>query len=339
LKIWINIVLIAIFLSACEGSADNLLQPETDSPETDSFVDLSKRDKPPAITQNPWSEVIVNVSDFSHATGMFVDIGGFEIRNQSTEEMLLAAPGSDGGFVRLKRAPQRTPPARPASSRAWDKGCYFSLMMRAKKLETIIEDARPLGWTTLTEMAFLEFGPSKLHIVVLTHESGIRVQLYERLTTPVPEAFPPFERLSRPFNIMQMVEDRDTSYNFFQQKLGFDTFFYGRPYVSEKEEIMPLGIPKELTTKTPYKTGIVTPKSGLEWGRMEMIDIEDMPDGVDYSQQCNDKYTGIVAVRFPVENIEAVHKDLRARKVDFKRSGSTIKVKTPDGSNIEFYVQ
>jgi len=121
-------------------------------------------------------------------------------------------------------------------------------MMRAKNLPSIIQDAKALGWTPLTEMAYLEFGPSKLNIVVLTHESGVRVQLYERLTTPLPEGFTPFDRISRPFNIMQMVEDRDAGYNFFQQKLGFDTFFYGKPYISQEEEVMPLGIPPKLTT-------------------------------------------------------------------------------------------
>lgn len=326
---WVGLVAL---LGACGEPA--VKAPE---PPPDTFVDLSKRDKPPAITQNPWRDVVINVTDFSHATGMFVDIGGFEIRNRSDTSMLLAAPGSDGGYVQLKLVPQGTPPARPASSTAWDKGCYFSLMMRAKNLETIILDAGAYGWKPHTEMAYLEFGPSKLHIVVLTHESGLRVQLYERLTTPIPEVFPPFERLSRPFNIMQMVEDRDTSYDFFQQKLGFDTFFYGRPYVSEKEEVMPLGIPKELTTRIPYKTGIITPKAGLEWGRMEMIDIENMGGGVDYSGRCNAEHTGLIAVRFPVEDLAAVHKNLRARKVDFNRLGDVIAVKSPDGSNIEFF--
>lgn len=330
MKYWLAGLMLT--LGACGEAA-----VKTITPESGKFVDLSKRAKPVAITQNPWRDVVINVTDFKHATGLFVDIGGFEIRSQSASSMVIAAPGSTGGYVHLKRVPEGSLPARPASSTAWDKGCFFSLMMRAKNLEDIIDDALPMGWQPHTEMAYLEFGPSKLHIVVLTHESGIRVQLYERLTTPVPEAFPPFERLSRPFNIMQMVEDRDISYDFFQQKLGFDTFFYGKPYVSETEEIMPLGIPKALTTTIPYKTGIMTPKAGLEWGRVEMIDIENMPGGVDFSARCNAGHTGIIAVRFPVEDLAAVRKDLRARDVDFTATENSISVKTPDGSNLEFF--
>jgi len=327
----------ALFVSACKDNELPEQSPPAAQVKPATFVDLSKRDKPPAITQNPWREVVINVTDFDHVTGLLQSIGGFDVRFKSGQEMLLAAPGSDGGFVRLKKLPAGAQPARPPHSRAWDKGCYFSLMMRAKNLEAIIADAAPLGWNPLTDMAYLEFGPSKLHIVVLTHFSGVRVQLYERLTTPVPEAFPPFERLSRPFNIMQMVEDRDDGYDFFQQKLGFDTFFYGPPYVSSVEEVMPLGIPKNLTTKIPYKTGIMTPKTGLEWGRMEMIDIEGMTDGVNFSGRCNPHRTGIISVRFPVEDIDAVQAELANRKVPLTRDGVQIFIKTPDGSNIEFY--
>jgi len=299
--------------------------------------DLSIRPKPAAITQNPWQEIVINVESFSDIAPLFEDIGGFERLEQTSTELLLGAKGSEGGYIRLTQI-GTAPPARPATSRAWDKGCYFSLMMRAKNLETIIADAKPLGWTPLTEMAYLEFGPSRLHIIVLTHNSGVRVQLYERLTTPVPAAFPSFERLSRPFNVMQMAKDRDAGYDFFQQKLGFDTFFYGPPYVSKKEEVMPLGIPVGMTTKIPYKTAIMTPKTGLEWGRMEMIDIENMEGGINYADRCNSDHTGIVKVRFPVENLVDVRKDLRARKVDIYNSSSkSLSVKTPDGANIEFY--
>ncbi|MEP3890253.1 MAG: hypothetical protein ABJN69_07280 [Hellea sp.] len=301
------------------------------------WIDLSKRDKPSAITQNPWHEVVINVAQFEDLTPFFQEIAGFEILDQTADELRLGAPNAESGFIRLKRIGD-APPARPASSRAWDKGCYFSLMMRAKNLPSIIEDAAPLGWTPLTDMAYLEFGASKLHIVVLTHKSGMRVQLYERLNRPIPEGFTPFERISRPFNIMQMVEDRDVGYDFFQQKLGFDTHFYGPSYTSEKEEVMPLGIPPKLTTSIPYLTGIMTPKSGNIYGRMEMIDIQGMKDSVNYADRCDYNHTGIVAVRFEVEELGAVRKNLRARKVDIIGGDTkSLRIKTPDGANIEFY--
>ena len=324
------IILIGCALTACGPSA-NFSDVKAEG------LDLTLRAKPAAITQEPWQEVLINVEKLEDISPFFTQIGGFEILEQSVSDLLLGAKGAEGSFVRLRQIGQAEP-ARPAASRAWDKGCYFSLMMRAKNLPSIIEDAKPLGWTALTDMAYLEFGPSKLNIIVLTHKSGIRVQLYERLTTPLPQGFTPFERLSQPFNIMQMVEDRDAGYDFFQQKLGFDTFFYGKPYVSEKEEVMPLGIPPKLTTTIPYLTAIMAPKTGLEYGRMEMIDIENMDDGLNYADRCNYDHTGIMAVRFKVEDIEAIRKELRSRDVNIgKATAKSLSLKTPDGSNIEFY--
>ena len=278
-------------------------------------ADVTLRTKPSAITDKPWQEVVINVEHFEDIAPFFQNIGSFEVLAQSETDLVLGAQGSENGFIHLKTIGE-APPARPASSRAWDKGCYFSLMMRAKNLPSIIEDAKPLGWTPLTQLAYLEFGPSKLNIVVLTHETGVRVQLYERLTPPLPQDFTPFKRLSQPFNIMQMVENRNLGYDFYQQKLGFDTFYFGGPTRSEKEEVMPLGIPKKLTTTMPYLTGIMTPKAGLEYGRMEMIDINGMSDGTNYVSRCNDEHTGIIKVRFLVDDIHAVRKNLRKRKVD-----------------------
>jgi len=318
-------------MAACNPSQD------TSSETTSEWVDLSERDKPNAITQDPWQEVVINVAKFDDLTPFFQGLAGFKILEETPNDLLLGAPGADGSFIRLRQIGEALP-ARPATSRSWDKGCYFSLMMRAKNLSSIIDDAKSLGWTPLTDKAYLEFGASKLHIVVLTHQSGMRVQLYERLNRPIPEGFTPFERISRPFNIMQMVEDRDVGFDFFQQKLGFDTYFYGPPYTSETEEVMPLGIPPELTTSIPYLTGIMTPKLGNIYGRMEMIDIEGMEGGVNYADRCDYNHTGIMAVRFEVDDIVAVQKDLRARDVKIHKSyAKGLRIKTPDGSNIEFY--
>jgi len=330
LLIWL---LIIIFLTACVPSD---LEREAEIEKAD-WVDLSLRTKAEAITTQPWQSVIIIEEKLGTIAPLFTKIGGYETVSKSTSQWILKAPDSEAGYIHLIENKYAIGPMRPVNSRAWDKGCFYSIMMRAKDTQSIIDDAKALGWTPLTDIAYLEFGPSKLNIIVLTHKSGVRVQLYERLTTALPEGFPAFERLSQPFNIMQMVEDRDVSYDFFQQKLGFDTFFYGPPFAPAKPSVMPLGIPVELTPKTPYKTGIMTPKTGLEWGRVEMIDVENMP-GDNLSQRCTKDYSGIYGVSFPVTNIERVRKQLTSRNVPIVLDKqSALWIKTPDGSNIEFF--
>ena len=311
--------------------------PKIDTAKDEAWTDLSKRDKPSAIVDMPWQSVVIGVPDLLDAPRLFQEIGGFTVRSDSEDGLTLGAPGVDGGLLQFQKTAQSAAQTRPFGSRSWDTGCYFSIMMRAKNIPSIITDAKGLGWAPLTEMAYLEFGPSKLNIIVLGHKkTGLQVQLYERLTTPLPEGFPEFERISRPFNMMQMVRDRDAAYTFYQQNLGFETFYYGKPYLSETEEVMPLGIPPKLTTTTPYQAGIVTPQQGLEWGRMEMIEVM-MDGGKDLAGACEPGNIGIHTVRFEVDNVADTSKDLRARKVNIVQSSNRLlRVKTPDGANIEF---
>ena len=328
------LVMSAVMLSACTPSSNTKTVPDFPA---DEWVDLSKVEKPAPIANTPWFDVTVIVKDFDDIAPFFTNIAGYETVAKNEADWLLGAPGSDSGYIHLVKNEDALGPSRPATSKAWDKGCYWSIMMRAKDIPSIIEDAKPLGWTPLTDVAFLKFGPSELNIVVLTHESGVRVQLYERMTTPLPEGFTPFERVSRPFNIMQMVEDRDAAYAFLRTGLGFENFYFGEPTLSKKEEVMPLGIPPKLTTTKPYRAGIVTPFDGAQWGRMEVIDIEGM-DGENYAERCTTDYTGIYGVGFIVPDIAEVKASLSLRSIPIAEENKmSVWVKAPDGANIEFW--
>ena len=117
--------------------------------------------------------------------------------------------------------------------------------------------------------------------------------------------------------------------------MGFDTFYYGPPTVSKKPEVVPIGIPVDKAMTTPYMAGIMTPKTGLEWGRMEMIEV-DMDGGKDLSSRCERSNIGITEVRFRVEDIGSVKTALKSRGVAVQMENLAVRVKTPDGANITF---
>lgn len=316
------------------------------------------------VTTSVWQEAVVSVTDIDRSAQFFTGIGGYEPKwrgpldaseiaawglptSASGEALLLGPAGQDTGLVRLVRFDNagHRKPTRPGA-RAWDTGCYFSLMVRMKDMQSIYDDAIAMGWWTETPITYLEFGESKLNVMVFRGPDGIQVQGYERLTPPLPEAIPPFERFTRPFNIMQMVRDRDAAYAFFTDVLGFETFYKGKPYVSEEPVYMPLGIPKNLTTTARYQAGIVYPTPG-EFGRMEMIEMMDL-EGHDYADRCNAPNLGILAVRFPVKSVRRA--EFRIKESDWPIAmplGRAViepygpvrlfSVKTPDGSNIQFY--
>ena len=103
----------------------------------------------------------------------------------SAEELLLSAEGSDVGFIRLIRFDNvgTKKPMRPGS-RAWDTGCYFSLMVRMKGLRQIYDEAIEMGWWSETPVAQISFGESRLDVVIFKGPDGIQVQGYDRLEPP-----------------------------------------------------------------------------------------------------------------------------------------------------------
>jgi len=320
--------------------------------------------QPDPVTSEVWQEAVVSVTDLDRTAKFFIDIGGYETKWRGTlndseleswglkkgatgEALLLGQANRNEGFVRLVRFDNagRKEPTRPGS-RSWDTGCYFSLMVRAKNMADIYDDAIKLGWWSETPVTQHTFGDSKLNIIIFQGPDGVQVQAYERLSLPIPEAFPKFERLSGPFNIMQMVRDRDASYAFMTNVLGFATFYNGKPYVSKTPEYMPLSIPKNLTTSARYKAGIVFPVVG-ERGRLEIIEMMDL-EGRDYADRCKAPNLGILAVRFPVVSAEKTatrlqkhewHIDTNIRNVRIEPYGNLdlLSIKTPDGANIQFY--
>lgn len=317
------------------------------------------------VTNKPWREAVISVTDPDITARFFKEIGGYEelgrgslsasavaawglAREARGKYLLLRAPmGGDFGHVRLvsfDNAGTRKP-MRPGA-RAWDTGCYFSMMIRVKDMQSIYDDAIRLGWWTETPITALQFGESDLRVVIYRGPDGVQVQTYDRLSPPLPAAIPVFDRMTAPFNMMQMVADRDVAYDFFTQVLGFDTFYKGKPYTAKTPTPTPIGIPLNLTTSVPYRAGIVYPVAG-EFGRMEMIEVMGL-DGFDYSHQCEAPNLGILAVRYPVDDVEqakatilerggAIWRDVSGAELGELGEVKLFSVKTPDGSIMQFF--
>ena len=319
---------------------------------------------PSPITTQPWLMATASVSDLDQTARFFVEIAGYEqvyrgpldpaeisalnlMEGASGEVLTLKAPESEAGFVRLIRFDNagRKVPTRPGA-RAWDTGCFWSFMVRAYDLESIYDDAIAMGWGTETQIAPLSFNGSELNIVVFKGPDGLQVQAYERLNRPVPEGYTPFERLSRPFNIMQMIRDREAVRVLMEDVLGFERVWYGPPYTDDEPTLMPLGIPQNLTTSVPYKAGIFTPQTQTLYGRMEYIEIDGL-DGFDFADRCKAPNLGWLSVTYPVESAADARALIEERGWPIEQSEyastrpafgalSVFSIRAPDGALIEF---
>ena len=142
------------------------------------------------VTTSPWREVVVSVSNLERTARFFRNIGGYSLRDSGTlsasevaawglppaaraSYQLLAPTGSTDGWIRLVDFDDagEQAPMRPGA-RAWDSGCYFSLMVRVKDIGAVYTDAIELGWWTETPITYLEFGPSKLWVMIFRGPDG-----------------------------------------------------------------------------------------------------------------------------------------------------------------------
>jgi catechol 2,3-dioxygenase-like lactoylglutathione lyase family enzyme len=319
--------------------------------------------RPAPVTSQPWLMTTASVTDLDASARFFREIGGYETLWQgalsaqeiaafglaepaSGEALVLAAPGAAHGWVRLVRFDNagRKVPTRPGA-RAWDTGCFWSLMVRAKDMEAVYDDAIAMGWWTHTPITDLNFGDSVLKVVVFQGPDGLQVQAYERLSPPLPEAFGPFGRISQPFNIMQMTHDREAVRGLMEDVLGFGRFWFGAPYVDAQPTYMPLGIPRNLTTSVPYKAAIFEPHPG-EFGRMEYIEIDGL-QGHDFAERCRAPNLGWLSVTYPVADAAAAEALIRARGWEIASArremargpfgtADVFSIRAPDGAWIEF---
>lgn len=320
--------------------------------------------KPTPITTKPWSEAVVSVSDLDRTAAFFTDIGGYNVRwrgaldkqelssfglpaEASGDAVLLGHLDHPTGMIRLVKFENAgyQDLMRPGGQ-AWDSGCFATIMVRAKNLRGLYDKAIAMGWLPATPIVRLYFNTSTLDVVILRGPDGIQVQAYERLAPALPAEVGDFDAFSRPFNVMQMVKQMDTAYDFYTRVLGFDTFYYADPYRAKEPEFSPLGMPKDLSTTMAYQAGILYPVAG-EFGRMELIDHPDF-GGYDFSDRCDAPNFGILAVRFAVDDINAAQKQLLDH--DWPLQFAPVKasiapygevgifgLKTPDGALIQFY--
>ncbi|MDB4281730.1 hypothetical protein N9872_02010 [Paraglaciecola sp.] len=317
------------------------------------------------VTTAPWQELVVSVSDIDRTALFFKTLGGYRVLDSgqlsrseisawgltsaaSATYSLIGPKDAESGLIRLVDFDNagKQVPMRPGA-RAWDTGCFFSVMVRVKEIESLYSEAIDLGWWTETPIASLQFGSSDLRIVIFKGPDGLQVQGYERLSPALPTEVGPFERMSKPFNVMQMVADHGAAYRFLTEGLGFDTFYTGPPVTAPYPTISPIGIPESLATKVGYQAGIVFPVAG-EYGRMEVIQLHGLK-GQDYRDQCRAPNLGILAVRFPVDDIKPVAERLQRfgaevvtlRQVEWPQSElvDIVEARSPDGAIIQFYAK
>ncbi len=309
-----------------------------------------------------WQEAVLSVSDASQWQRQLKDIAGWEAiysgdvdRRQleqwgldnevSATVTVMQNPGETQGLVRLVQFFGAEQVQIRSSAQSWDTGGFLSLLLRSRGVDKNFSDARRYQWTGYNDPVTLFLGPERrLRNVVLRGPDGINFGVYERVV-PGLDGWPNLKKMSRPFNSMQIIKDRDATVAFYEGVLGFVSMSIGNSPAAQVEANN-FGLPANLVTSTPLKSAIMHPVGG-ESGRVEFVEWDGL-DGRDLSDRAIAPNLGILTLRFPVSDAAGRAAEIAEKGGRLMAEPATVtmppygdvslfSVATPDGVFLEFF--
>jgi len=318
-------------------------------------------DEWPLDPANGWQEAVVSVSDLDSWQAYMVSLAEWrpvtkapvdprQLRQWglkdgvTAEQVVMQNPGETQGLVRFIKFAGAEQVQIRSSAQPWDTGGIFSLLVRSPSVDRNFETARRYDWTGYNDPVDLKFGGSHLRNVILRGPDGVNFGVYERVTPPL-EGFPNMGPMTRPFNAMQIVDDKDATMTFFQGVLGFTAMTDTR-YTPADASANNFGLPKNYVTEVALKAGILHPTGG-NTGRVEIVQWDGFT-GRDLKSRAVPPNLGILSLRYPVPDAEARAAEIAAtgwsiwsqpKRIDLPPYGPVVLfgVRSPDGVIIEFF--
>lgn len=321
-----------------------------------------------------WQEAVISVSNAQPLLRFFRDIAGWQVGPSrpmplptrqfylgnglagsalqslpaaSAREWLVTDKAGKPGFIRVVELGSST--ARPlrAGAMPWDTGGILSLMTRSNATTRVFDAALAAGWSAVNEPVEFTMTDTgvKLSNVILRGPDGVHISIYERLQPRMPDE-PDLQRLRRPFNSMQSVRDIGAARRFYTEVLGFEILNSG-DFVNAVRLPNNFAVPANLVVAAPLPFAIMGPrKTGPT--QVEVVQLRGV-EGRDLAARADpDKNLGIIALRFPVSDLQAVQQRILAAHWPLARSPTELDivpygrvtllaVKSPDGAWLEFF--
>jgi len=313
------------------------------------------------VMPSGFHEVVFSVSDLEEATNFYLEVAGWEVAGQNEaaaelagywgidpdytiHEILLKNPGTDSGFLRLVAIPDADKEQIRSSAQTWDTGGIFDVNTRSLDIHKKFDQFRRHGWQATSDPIQFTFGPFVVWEVLLKGPDGVVFAVSERVAPPL-EGWPNLRELSHIFNSTQIVADFETSLAFYRDALGFKIYLeHEGPSTKPGPNV--LGLPHNLASEIPRKVVILSP-DGSNAGSVELIAF-DGATGTDFSERAKAPNLGILALRFPVTDLEAYRQRLADHGVVPVNGPSTftmepygeveiMTIRSPEGAWLEFY--
>ena len=277
-----------------------------------------------------WRETLVSVADVDTWVRTYLELGEWELRYEGdvepevidylrvppgtrAREAVVGRTGLEFGFVRLVSFDGGRHPVIRSNGRPWETGGWFDLNARVDDMQATFEQLQDLGWGSVSDPIEYDFGPFTVKEWVAYGPDGVNLAIIQRLHPPLePDARP--GRMGPHFNSTQIVDDIGTARHFYQDVLGFSSTVdvTDEPMMPEPRQNV-LGVPNEQAATQPWNISMLTPP-GAEGGTVEIISLPGI-SGREFAPLADPPNRGIVSLRFPVDDVEALHRRLVAADV------------------------
>ena len=308
-----------------------------------------------------WSEVVQSVSDLEQHRRFLEEVAGWTLlSNGQVDSSILAAwgldssvtarqammgnPGTERGFIRLVQFSGADQLQIRSNAQSWESGGILDINVRVRDMDANFREFQGYGWQAHSDPVQYAFGPFEVKEWITTGPDGLSFALIERMK-PELEGWPQLRDISRAFNSTQVVSDMPSALHFYRDVLGFQKYMYWKG-VSQEAGPSVLGLPLELTTQIEREVWILHPE-GVNDGSIELLQFHGL-SGRDLAPNAVPPNLGILMLRFPVDNLDALINRLKESDVDLQGPASStrlepwgesrqISVRAPDGAWLDFY--
>jgi len=317
------------------------------------------------MTVHGFTEVIVSVENMDRLSETLTKVAGWTAKDlpdappeqfpawhvpdscTRKEQRLLTAENDTDGHLRLVKfhGCEGESKIMRSSQRCWDTGGIFNIDVYVKDVDSLYRELQREGWTAFGDPVDYGWGGFEVRENVAVSPDAITIgmlQAYGIILIELPE----FAHMSRAFNSAQIVRDFDESMSFYIDKLGWKVLVNS----SVKDAIEPgqelFGIPSPVAYSVERKVSILHPQ-GTNNGAVELIEMSELT-GRDFTEDCVAPNLGYLALRFPVDDLDAYAKEITEIGVELYSGISDVNIapygetrcfsiRTPDGAILEFY--
>ncbi|HVY34413.1 MAG TPA: VOC family protein [Caulobacteraceae bacterium] len=306
-----------------------------------------------------WREAVVIVADPAPWIETLTTVGGWEMAHRGppdsalnafwalppqarSEQVVMRNIGTRMGYMRLVRVEGvEQQPIRP-DDQAWESGGIQALDLRVVDIEATRKALHARGWRAPSDpVRYTTYGVDVIQWAPSSPD-GVRLSFIQRISPPL-QGWSELKQWSRLANAAITVRDMPAAKAFFSQTLAMPEASNSNTVGADGPNV--LGLPWSLSRQTAVDIrGFAAGDAGE--GAVELISIPEAL-GRDFAANAHPPNLGIVALRFQVDDIDGLARDLTARGAEVSAVQSmaiapygtcrACTIQAPDGVRLELF--